>query len=183
MVGSRVMTLNSNITRRVISVVFLMMTLIGVRGNVLACGDKFLVVSRGTRFDHPAARRAAAILIYAKPGTRMAASLASAPVEGTLRKAGYLPTTVTSAQALDTALQTGEWALVMADVADVQDVRSRQRAAPSPLVLPVIDNPSGDALKEAKKQYQHVLKTPAKSRVLLDTIDEAMTVRSVKAIN
>jgi hypothetical protein len=177
------MTLNSNITRRMIGGVLLAMALIGVKGSVLACGDKFLVVSRGTRFDHPAARRAAAILIYAKPGTRMAASLASAPFEDTLRKAGYLPTTVTSAQALDKALQTGEWALVLADLADVQDVRAGQRAAISPLVLPVIDNPSGDALKAAKKQYQHVLKTPAKSRVLLDAIDEAMTVKSVKAIN
>ena len=112
MVGFRVMTHNSNITRRVISVVFLMMTLIGVRGNVLACGDKFLVVSRGTRFERPATSRSASILIYAKPGTGMATSLVNAPVEGALRKAGYLPTAVTSAQALDRQLQIGEWALL-----------------------------------------------------------------------
>ena len=183
MVGSRVMTPNSNITRRVTGGVLLLLVLTGVRGDLFACGDKFLVVSRGTRFDHPPASRDAHILIYAKPGTGMAASLANGSVEVTLSKAGYLPTTVTSPQALDRELATGEWALVLADLADVQDVRARLRATPAPMLLAVIDNPTGDAMKAAKRQYQHVLKMPAKSRALLDAIDEALAVKSVKTIS
>ena len=38
--------------------------------DVLACGDKFLVVSRGTRFERAAKRRQpAAILVFANPAT------------------------------------------------------------------------------------------------------------------
>jgi hypothetical protein len=177
------MTPNSNITRRMTGGVLLLMVLMGVRGDLFACGDKFLVVSRGTRFDHPAARLAARILIYAKPGTGMATSLGNGPVEATLSKAGYLPTTVTSPQALERELATGEWALVLADLADVQDVRARFHVATSPMLLAVFDNPSGDAMKAAKKQYQHVLKMPAKSRALLDAIDEALAVKSIKTIS
>jgi hypothetical protein len=50
-------------------------------------------------------------------------------------------------------------------------------------LLAVVDNPSRDAFKEAKKKYQHVLKAPAKTRALLDAIEEALTDKSVKAIS
>ena len=80
MVGFRVMTHNSNIARRATGAILLAMALVGASGVVLACGDKFLVVSRGTRFERPAASRAASILIYAKPGTGMTTSLVNARV-------------------------------------------------------------------------------------------------------
>ena len=38
-------------------------------GDLLACGDKFLVTGRGTRFQRPKNARAASVLIYANPAS------------------------------------------------------------------------------------------------------------------
>ena len=43
-------------------------------GELLACGDKFLVGSRGTRYQRPKNARAAMILIYAAPESELAGS-------------------------------------------------------------------------------------------------------------
>jgi len=167
--------------RQMGAAVLLALAIMGVRTSVIACGDKFLVVSRGTRFDRAAPQRDAAILIYVNPATALARDFAQMPLESTLRKAGYVPTTVSGAQELDRALARGDWALVLMDAKDVQDVRSRMRGTAT--LLPVLHDPTSDAFKQAKKQYQHVLKSPAKSRVILDAIDEALAVKPGKTTN
>ncbi|MEP6994284.1 MAG: hypothetical protein ABI968_07160, partial [Acidobacteriota bacterium] len=43
--------------------------------DLLACGDKFLVVGRGTRYQRPKNARAASILIYASPSAGLSAAL------------------------------------------------------------------------------------------------------------
>jgi hypothetical protein len=63
--------------------------------NVLGCGDKFLVFSRGTRYQRaPVSREPSAILIYLDPLSDVSRGLAGVPVDATLRKAGYRPTMV-----------------------------------------------------------------------------------------
>ena len=80
------------ITKRRLAVGILLSFALWNAGPVLlACGDKFLVVSRGTRFERPAVRRAARILVYANPVSGFAKSLALEPMERTLRKAGPRP--------------------------------------------------------------------------------------------
>jgi CheY-like chemotaxis protein len=144
-----------------------------------ACGEKFLMGSRGTRFSRPAAaRQPAAILVYANPALNLPKSLANVPFETTLRKAGYRPTVVTNAEALRIALEQGEWDLVVADVSDGQALSSRTRNAKGPTVLPVMYNPTGAELAAAKKQYQRVLKAPTKNQSFLDAIDDAIASRS-----
>jgi hypothetical protein len=169
------------LTRRIGAAGLLAAALTSARTGVIACGDKFLVVSRGTRFDRAAPLRDASILIYANPATALAKDFAQIPLESTLRKAGYSPTIVTDAQGLDRALAKGDWALVLMDAKDVQDVRSRMRG--SATLLPVLHDPTSDAFKQAKKQYHHVLKSPAKSRVFLDAIDEALAAKPGKTTN
>ena len=54
-----------------------------------ACGDKFLVVGRGTRFQRRATSvRTPAVLLYAPPASPLPAALDGIPVERTLRLAG-----------------------------------------------------------------------------------------------
>lgn len=140
-----------------------------------ACGEKFLMRSRGTRFQRAApARSAAAILIFANPALNLPKALANVPVDATLRKVGYRPTTVTSRQEFDSALGRGGWDLVLVDVAEGGSVTKPVLTANAPIVLPVVFNASSVELAAAKKQYPHILKTPTKPQSFLDAVDDAL---------
>jgi hypothetical protein len=153
--------------------------LLSIEADLSACGDKFLVLGRGSRFQHAAlARFAAAILVYANPGSTLPQALANLPVEATLRKAGYRPTTVASAQDFEDALHTRKWDLLLVDVSDTEAVTARVAGeSSSPAILPVLYNPTGNELAAARKQYRCVLKSPTKNESFLETIDEALALR------
>ena len=172
-----IITAVSTTKRRLAAGILLSFALWSAGPVLLACGDKFLVVSRGTRFERPAMRHAARILVYANPISGFAKSLATAPMERTLRKAGYDPMMVISADQLDKALTGGEWDLVLADLADASDIQRRLRAGTSPRLLPVVSGGTGATVKDAKKQYGRVLKSTAKGQSLLDAVDEILSAR------
>jgi hypothetical protein len=154
----------------------------GFSDPLQACGEKFLMGSRGSRLQRPApVRTSAAILVYANPGFNLTRALANVPFEATLRKAGYRPTVVTSADAFANALGRGGWDLVLVDVADSPAVSSRVHGANAPIVLPVMYNPTGGELAVAKKQHQRILKAPTKNQSFLDAIDDALATPREKA--
>lgn len=147
--------------------------------DLLACGDKFLVASRGTRFQRAkVARQPANILVYSNPASALPKSLEKAEVDETLRKAGYRPTSVSDAAALDRALRQGGWDLVIADVADGVAVRGRiQGSSSPPMIVPVVYRGTGSEIAQAKRDYPRVLKGPLKSQAFLDEIDDALALR------
>ena len=162
---------------RIIGATLLLLAGTGSVDPLLACGEKWLMGGRNTRFSRPA-RQSAAILIYANPALNLPKALANVPVEATLRKVGYRPTVVTSAEALSRALGQGGWDLVLADVADSQAVISRTQNAKAPIVLAVMYNPTGTELAAAKKQHQRILKAPTKNQSFLDAVDDALFLMS-----
>jgi hypothetical protein len=94
--------------------------------DLLACGDKFLVVSRGTRFERaPSARNNVGVLLYANPASDVPGAIASLSVEATLRKAGYRPFSVSTIEEFDKALRTARWDLVVVDLADAPVASAR----------------------------------------------------------
>jgi hypothetical protein len=146
--------------------------------DLFACGDKFLVVSRGTRFQRASvARQPARILVYTNPTSTLPKALEKAAVDATLRKAGYQPTSVSGASELDQAIRQGGWDVIVADLADSSTVRGRIQGADAPMVLPVVLNATGTELAQAKKDYQRVLKGPIKSQAFLEAIDDAVALR------
>jgi hypothetical protein len=152
-----------------------------VCGNLLACGDKFLVVGRGTRFQRASVPRPpAAILVYANPASNLPAALANVPVEATLSRAGYRPTTVSSAEEFDRAMRRGGWDLVLVDLAESRRLSDRVSGDNAPAVLPVVYNPTRTEWKEARRQYPSVLRSPTKTQLFLDTVDEALSLRRPK---
>lgn len=165
-------------TKSLILVGLLIASGMATGGDVIACGDKFLIVSRGTRFQRASIRTPASILVYADPASNLPKALANVSVDATLRKAGYKPTTVTSAAEFDAALGRGGWDLVLVDVAQSSIVSSRVRGAAAPMVLPVVYNAGGTGLAQAKKQFPLVLKSPTKNQAFLDTIDEALALQT-----
>jgi hypothetical protein len=155
-----------------------LLVLASAGSDLLACGDKFLVASRGTRYQRAAvARRPANILVYTNTASALPKALERADVDATLRKAGYKPTSVSGPTELEQALRQGGWDLVVADLADGMAVSGRLQGASAPMVLPVAYNATGSAIAQAKKDYQRVLKGPVKSQAFLEAIDDALALR------
>jgi hypothetical protein len=158
-------------TRFVVTV--LLFSMIGAGEPLWACGEKFRMASRLTRFQRPpVTRSAASILIYANPA--LSKALDYVPIDDTLRKAGYKPTSVTTPKEFQAALGRGGWDLVLLNLGDTDAAISRSPVGNAPVVLPVVFNASKAELDAAKRQYPHVLKGPVKSRLLVDAIDDAL---------
>lgn len=157
-------------TRLVVTV--LLLAMIGAGEPLFACGEKFRMASRPTRFRPPVARAAASILIYANPA--LSKALTGVPVDQTLRKAGYKPTSVTSPKEFQAALDRGGWDLVLIDIGDSPAAIARSPVANAPVVVPVIFNASKAELAAAKRQHPHAVKGPIKSQSLVDAIDDAL---------
>ena len=146
--------------------------------DMLACGDKFLVPSRGMRFGAPVNRESARILLYATPGSALSATLASLSVETTLRKAGYRPTLVDSAAEFQAALGAGGWDVIVVDLADGPPKVSRFAAGGAPIVLPVAYSPTRDTMEAARNRYPQVLKSPKRNLAFVEAIDKAIVARA-----
>ena len=148
----------------------------GIGGDLLACGDKFLIASRGTRYQRAAlARQPASILVYSNPASGLPKAIG--PVDAALSKVGYKPTSVASAEEFDKALRQGGWDLVVTDLADGQAIRGRLQGADAPFLLPVAYNVPNADVAQAKKDYQRVLKGPVKNQAFIDAIDDALALR------
>jgi hypothetical protein len=162
--------------KKLFSVGVILLTAVCSVTLALACGDKFLVSSRGTRYQRaPIPRDPAVILIYANPASEITKALAGVPVDATLRKAGYRPTMVESSADLDRALSHGGWDLVVAGLGDAQALNQRSKTLG---VLPVILNATSAELKETRKVFPVILRAPAKSQTLLDAVDDALASRA-----
>jgi len=146
--------------------------------DLIACGDKFLVISRGTRFQRsPSARSAADILIYASAASTLPKSLERIAKDDSLRKAGYRPVIVENTTELDQALKLSAWSLVIVDLPEARAIRDRIRGADAPMILPVALSPTGTELAQAKKDFQRVVKGPIKTQAFLMEVDDALALR------
>ena len=148
---------------------------------LLACGEKFLVSSRGTRFQRAAAAPTnASILVYANATLNLPKALPNVPLDDTLRKAGYRPTIVASPEEFTTAMRRGGWDLVLVDLAESRSLTTRSQDPAAPIVLPVAFNASKQDLEAAKKQHHRILKTPTQTYLFLDAINEALASKPPK---
>src|SRR5215218_10555133 len=92
-------------------------------GHLLACGEKYIVASRGTRFDRPPSpRQPAAVLLYANPNSELSRRLSALSVGDALRTAGYRPTIASDTREFMAALSREHWDVVIVDVADMPAV-------------------------------------------------------------
>ena len=107
--------------------------LVCVSTDLGACGDKFLVPSRGVRFQpRPADRAAAQVLVYARPGSALSDTLVRLSVGARLRAAGYRPTFVTSEAGLGDLLGRAPWDVVVVDLDDGPALAPRLPAGAPP---------------------------------------------------
>lgn len=148
----------------------------------LACGDKFLLPSRGTRFQQPPRDRVpASILLYANPSSPLPEALSRLSVNAALRKVGYRPTFVDSLAALERAVSQGGWDVIVVDLGDGPAVRSRVAGNAATIVLPVAIHATGDQVGRARTAYSRVIKSPGRSQVFVDAVDDALAGRRTDA--
>ena len=147
----------------------------GIGGDLLACGDKFLIASRGTRYQRAALAASRHPFSLLEPGVGSAQG--DRPGRCRAQQGGLQATSVASAEEFDKALRQGGWDLVVTDSADGQAIRGRLQGADAPFLLPVAYNVPNADVAQAKKDYQRVLKGPIKNQAFIDAIDDALALR------
>lgn len=149
-------------------------------GTANACGDKFVVLGRGMRLlSVKASMHPASILIYMNPASHVPAADREFQLQSTLKLAGHKAAAVEDARALDKALASGKYDLVLADFSDAPALEQEVRTSASKAaVIPVVYNPTGTELAAAEKQYSCLVKASKKNHDLLAVVDEAMVSKS-----
>jgi len=127
-----------------------------------ACGDKLMLVM-GSRSSQIKPFHPASILVY--PGRSASAALMrgfqSLPA---FRKAGHRFQLVEDSAGLADALKAGKYDVVVADVADANELNQQvSSSASKPILLPVAFKASKAEQSTAQKKYHCLLKAPGNS--------------------
>jgi len=142
--------------------------------NAEACGDKFLRVGRGARFQRAyVAVHPATLLLLSRPGSTVAAALNE--LEPTLKRAGHRPVVLKDATALPEALGRGHFNIVLGDIKDLPSVEEAAQASGVRVdVLPFLEQPTPETLASAQNDYHCVAQVPGKKIDVLAKLDEVM---------
>lgn len=158
--------------KRRVGMVVLAVAAVGLlaAADLSACGEKFLVAGRGTRYQRPKNFRAASVLIYANPSSSLDAALRKLPVETILKREGHRATVVVSADQLSAILASGKFDVLLADSGDAAAVETLLAKSPDAPALVAV------CLKGQEKAAVEKcsLKAPPKERSLLEAIDRAV---------
>ena len=143
--------------------------------DLLACGDKFLVAGRGTRYQRPKNARAASVLIYANPSSGLPTALGSVPVESVLKREGHRSTTVETLEQLSAILAGGRFDVILVARSVAAAVEDLLGGGPdAPVVVAFCVKASDPEPQQAGKSTPCALKVPPKERSLLEAIDKAV---------
>lgn len=150
-------------------------------GDVLACGDKLVIVGRGLR-PRGKAVSPASILVFARPGGSLPAALGEGGLQKDLERAGHRLRRVETEEDLKKALGAGGFDLILADLAAAPRVEAEAGRAPAhPTVVPALYKPTPEELAEAEREFACVVRSPGKQRDSLAAVDEAMAARKRQA--
>ena len=147
----------------------------GFARDLQACGDKYIVPTRATRFERPPVpRQAAEVLFLVSPGTELSTTLASGSIISALQKAGVRPTVVDRTEEFASALKQGPWKIIVIDFGNLRMISNSDSASVAGRVVPVSYTLTSDQWKSAKRQYPAILRAPKKAGSFLDGIDAAL---------
>lgn len=135
-------------------------------GDLLACGDKFLVAGRGTRYQRPKTARAASVLIYANPSSGLPAALKKVKVESVLKHEGHRATTVETAEQLSAILAGGRFDVILAASGVAAEVEKLLDGSADRAVVVALDTAPKEgsllrAIDKAVEQHDHNAKKAA----------------------
>lgn len=166
-------------TLAVLTLAFLSIISIGPQ-VVSACGDKFLLVGRGVRFQRAyAAIHPASILIMLPPKSVKSAAVRDSSLVTALKMAGHRVEVVQQPANLSDVLGRSRHDLVLAERADASAIReaAARNGHKEPSVIAVVEQPSTVELTQARQQFEYVLKTPQSLSQILNLLDDVMKAR------
>ena len=142
-------------------------------GVAAGCGDKFVLLGAGARINR--SKFPSRVLVYMNPNSRIPAAEKQFHVEAMLTAAGHKAKLVESPAEVQKAIESGKYDLVLADVADVPELRKEAGAAASkPSILPLLYKPTPEELSAAEKEANCMVRPAKKSADLLAVVDETM---------
>jgi hypothetical protein len=142
-----------------------------------ACGDKFLMVGRGARFQRAyASVHPGKLLIFARPSTDAKAAIRDPQLHKALRQAGHAVSVIEDWALLEQALKTVPIDVVLVDAAEagrLQAALSGSTARPQALYV---------AFPNAKAPTDVVCRLKSSDRPLkyLDEVEDAMKARKAR---
>ena len=111
--------------RRLLLVVALVVIVSAAYPVVQACGDKFLMVGRGAKFQRAyASVHPGKVLIFARPSTAERAAIRDPQLHRALRQAGHAVSVIEDWALLEQALKTVPVDVVLVDVAESTRLKS-----------------------------------------------------------
>jgi hypothetical protein len=167
--------------RRFVLPAFLVAFAFCLGADLLACGDKFLVAGRGTRYQRPKNARAASVLIYANPSNGLQAALKTVPLDSALKREGHRATMVETPDQLAAILASGRFDVVLVASGDAAAVEKLLGGSPDAPVLLALCVKAAGQEQPASDKGASCLKTPPKEGSLLEAIDKAVERRDQNA--
>ena len=139
-----------------------------------ACGDKFLLVGRGVKFQHAyAAIYPAKIVIVTSHGGRSSA-IQDPKFQTALERAGHHVAVASDTTRLEQMLKPGDVDLVLGNWADLAGLKAPAIVAQT-TVLPILDKPTKVDSQSCGQQYNNCqLRSSDKLEEFLTVIDSTM---------
>ena len=148
-----------------------------------ACGEKLLALGRGIRFQSRHSPRPASVLLYLP---QSASPLTDPNLESALKEAGHAVRAATTTADLESALGSGSYDVVLANVSDAADLERAQavtaaRAVVLPavyLVAPSQAKPQSKADRDnASKTFGVMIEVPGRPGHYCAAVDKAMELK------
>ena len=163
--------------RRVLSVAMLLGLSLVWQDGLLACGDKFFLVSRGDSFSRAyASLHPGTIVIYTGGSSDTSKALADGRLQKYFSRAGHRVTVAKDQAALAQALQSAQVDVVMASLTEAIQMLPRIDALPSKPVLVPVEG-AGDR-NGATHQFTATLKTSDRINGFLAKVEGVMKTRT-----
>lgn len=150
--------------------------------DVSACGDKFLLLGRGVRFQRAyAAIHPAAILLVMPPKSVKGAAIRDSRLKTALQMAGHRVDVVQAAK-LQEVLAGSRFDIIMAERTDAAAIKNAMTAAvKKAAIVGVVEDLGTADGTAARLGFDAVLKTPQPLPDILRLLDDVMKARIEKA--
>jgi hypothetical protein len=153
---------------------------------VHACGEKLLALGRMIRFESRHSPRPASVLLYA-PQSGTGRPIADPNLESALKEAGHAVRAATTIADLESALDSGAYDVVLANITDAPEIQRAQAvAAAHAVVLPAIYlfAPAQQAKQQARtdraaasKAFGVLVEVPGRPGHYCAAVDKAMDLK------
>jgi hypothetical protein len=164
--------------RTITLVVVLVLGVSALYPAALACGDKFLMVGRGAKFQRAyASVYPGKILIYARPSTDGKSAIRDPQLHKALRQAGHAVSVIEDWALLEAALKTAPSDVVLVDVAEAARLKTTLEASPTHPDALFVAFPSAVPPSDVICR----LKSSDKPIRFLDEVENVMKARSKRA--